>query len=407
MRTLYKFLRAGVVSALFVHVGFAQKENVGIGTTKPDQSAILDLSSTNKGLLMPRVTLQQRNGIQNPANGLIVYQTDVLSGFYFYDGKEWKSVGAETAQKSVADEFNWGLTGNAGTNPAINFIGTTDGQPLKFRVNNTPFGQWDPAQNGSISIGHSAGGNQSIRNIAIGASALSVATAPQGGNVALGYESLKVTSSGISNMGIGAWSLFKNTTGNFNTAIGAGALYSTVTGSNNTVIGTDAMLFGGAASEGNIVIGYQAAYNESGSNKLYISNSSTPTPLVYGDFTAKYLAIGEVGTSERAAATSGGYRLLVKGGMLTEKIKVAVAGTSDWADYVFEPEYKARMMSLEAVEKFTLDNKHLPNVPSSKEMVEQGLDVAKTSKIFMEKIEELTLHIIELNKRIKELEKKN
>jgi hypothetical protein len=96
----------------------------------------------------------------------------------------------------------------------------------------------------------------------------------------------------------------------------------------------------------------------------------------------------------------------VKGGILTEKVKVAlaVAGT-DWADYVFEPSYK--LMPLEDVESFTKENKHLPNVPSADEMVNSGLDVAQTSKMFMEKIEELTLYMIELNKEVKSLKAEN
>ena len=65
------------------------------------------------------------------------------------------------------------------------------------------------------------------------------------------------------------------------------------------------------------------------------------------------------------------------------------------------------MMSLEDVEKFTIENKHLPNVPSAATMVENGLDVGQTSKMLMEKIEELTLYIIDLNKKIKALEAKN
>jgi hypothetical protein len=65
------------------------------------------------------------------------------------------------------------------------------------------------------------------------------------------------------------------------------------------------------------------------------------------------------------------------------------------------------MMSLEEVEAFTIKNKHLPNVPSAEEMVKTGLDVSQTSKMFMEKIEELTLYMIEMNKEIKALKEEN
>ncbi len=62
---------------------------IGIGTTLPDPSSILDLSSTNKGLLVPRMTSTQRTNITSPATGLLVFQTDGIEGFYYYDGLDW------------------------------------------------------------------------------------------------------------------------------------------------------------------------------------------------------------------------------------------------------------------------------------------------------------------------------
>ncbi|MBK6979683.1 MAG: hypothetical protein IPH28_23475 [Cytophagaceae bacterium] len=81
-----------------------------------------------------------------------------------------------------------------------------------------------------------------------------------------------------------------------------------------------------------------------------------------------------------------------------------MATTTDWADYVFEPSY--RLMPLDQVEKFTITHKHLPNVPSALEMVEKGLDVSSTNKMLMEKIEELTLYVIQLNKELQLLKNK-
>jgi hypothetical protein len=92
-----------------------------------------------------------------------------------------------------------------------------------------------------------------------------------------------------------------------------------------------------------------------------------------------------------------GYKLYVKEGILTEKVKIALLYTSDWADYVFAPDYKLK--SLTEVEKYIQKNKHLPGVPSAEEMVSNGLDVVKTDAILMAKIEELTLYMIELQKQ--------
>lgn len=68
---------------------FAQ---TGIGTRNPDGSAQLEVSSTNKGFLPPRMTAAQRTAISSPATGLLVYQTDGTSGYYFFDGAIWSSL---------------------------------------------------------------------------------------------------------------------------------------------------------------------------------------------------------------------------------------------------------------------------------------------------------------------------
>ena len=432
-----------LIASLFVSVtALAQKDNVGIGTTKPDQSAALEISSSSKGLLTPRMSLQQRNAIQNPAQGLMVYQTDMLSGFYFYDGKEWKPMTSETNANSVTDAFNWGLTGNSGTNASTNFIGTTDNQPLIFKTNGTFSGIISPdLATGNFFLGFGSG-DQVINNalpskgsfnVGLGAYALrgSVGGSRSSGSVGIGYQALLNNGSsanatdGAENIAIGNFTMFQNTTGYQNVAVGAGALKTSTSGLRNMALGRGALEYftgsgtvaigfqagqgpvAGYSGFGNVFIGNQAGEGLTGTvdNKLFIANTNTMTPLVYGDFSAKYLAVGEVAAADRAAATSGGYRLLVKGGMITEKIKVAVAGSTDWADYVFEDNYK--MLSLENVEKFIKENKHLPNVPSTMEVLANGVDVAKTDAKLLEKIEELTLYMIELNKQVKELKLQN
>lgn len=108
-----------------------------------------------------------------------------------------------------------------------------------------------------------------------------------------------------------------------------------------------------------------------------------------------------IGSGANDIKTPDGYRLFVEEGILTEKVKVAVKTTANWADYVFANDYK--LMPLEEVEQFTKENKHLPNVPSAKEMVTDGLDVAAMDAKLLEKIEELTLYLIEQKKESGEL----
>ncbi len=417
---------------------YAQKDNVGIGTTKPEQSAILDVNSTNKGLLMPRMSLQQRNAIQSPAKGLIIYQTDMLSGFYFYDGSEWKSLGNNSSDKSVAGtDGDWTIIGNAGTNPTTNFIGTTDAS-LAFRAGNEPSGFIDiSATSQKTTFGYQAGKNVTTNyNTAFGFQALRGTVGGTGlGNLAFGNSTLSANNNGNDNVAVGGGALNKNTNGSGNLAFGGNAMSENLTGGYNIAIGSQALRNGASPSlniaigssalqfEGgsgniaigenaganntagfnNVFLGKSAGQNETGSDKLYIAGSNTTTPLVYGSFATDFLAIGGVDAAPaKRDNLSANYGLLVKKGILTEKIKVATMTSTDWADYVFDKDYKR--MSLEEVEAFVKENKHLPNVPTTEEMMSNGNDLIKTDAKLLEKIEELTLYIIELNKKIKNLE---
>lgn len=89
------------------------------------------------------------------------------------------------------------------------------------------------------------------------------------------------------------------------------------------------------------------------------------------------------------------------GGVFCSEITVQVA---PFPDYVFNADYE--LMTLQELEKYIAENKHLPNIPTAKEVEEQGLSLGDMQVKQMEKIEELTLYIIALEKRIKELESK-
>lgn len=102
--------------------------------------------------------------------------------------------------------------------------------------------------------------------------------------------------------------------------------------------------------------------------------------------------------------TPGTYLLYVQKGILTEKVKIAVATTADWSDYVFASDYKLK--TIEELEAFVKENKHLPNIPSAEEVVKEGIDMAKMDAKLLEKIEELSLYIIQLKKENVELVKR-
>ncbi|HOK15141.1 MAG TPA: hypothetical protein PK007_09520, partial [Candidatus Kapabacteria bacterium] len=92
-----------VVALLATNCLWSQPQNVGIGTTNPHSSALLDLDvsspsfTTKLGFLVPRMTLAERVAIPSPATGLLVFQTDAVAGFYYYTGTAWiRIVDAET-----------------------------------------------------------------------------------------------------------------------------------------------------------------------------------------------------------------------------------------------------------------------------------------------------------------------
>jgi hypothetical protein len=87
------------------------------------------------------------------------------------------------------------------------------------------------------------------------------------------------------------------------------------------------------------------------------------------------------------------------------RAKLVRVVTDVWADYVFKEGYK--LLTLPEVEKYIEEKKHLPNVPSEEDILRQGLNVGDMQKIQMEKIEEITLYLVQMKKEIIELKKEN
>ncbi len=113
---------------------------------------------------------------------------------------------------------------------------------------------------------------------------------------------------------------------------------------------------------------------------------------------------GQVVIGDAPKVSVGDYRLYVQTGILTEKLKVATVGGGQWSDFVFAEDYKLRTLS--EVENYISKNKHLPDVPSANEVEQNGYDITKMDATLLQKIEELTLHIIQQQKEIDELKSK-
>ncbi|WP_420571787.1 hypothetical protein [Kordia sp.] len=211
-------------------------------------------------------------------------------------------------------------------------------------------------------------------------------------NTSAGAYSAYYMQSGSRNSFLGTTAGFRNISGNDNLYMGFAAGYSNEK-SNNVMIGDGA----GSNNNGtrNVFIGHTAGANESGNDKLYIDNSNTATPLIYGDFSTKKVGINtnklinQLGSADLSA-----YSLYVKGGILTEEVHVQTG----WADYVFEKDY--HLLSIEKVADFIEKNGHLPNIPSAKAVETDGIELGDITKRQQEKIEEIMLYVIEIQKEI-------
>ncbi len=285
---------------------------VGIGTASPDPSAILDLTSSSKGFLIPRVT--NHSAIVSPAEGLIVYDLTTHS-HWFFQNSSWMSLSS-----TPPAENPWRISGNTG-NFLSSFIGTLDTVPIRFKVNNAPSGIID-YNKGNVAFGyrcyHSGLGTGNValganalenlttgfNSIALGQNALLINLVGRGNialgsntlsdlltgnaNISIGENSSQQLSSGEANTVIGTNALNGWTAGDYNVVLGENVLHNNLTGSNNVAIGSKAgyLNLGGS----NVFLGTNAGYNETGSNKLYIANSNTTTPLIWGDFANSILS---------------------------------------------------------------------------------------------------------------------
>jgi hypothetical protein len=380
---------------------------VGIGTTTPNASAMLDIASTNSGLLIPRVALTSTadvTTIASPVTSLLVYNTGFSpNGYYYWNGSIW-------VQLAIASNSNWLLTGNSGTSSATNFLGTLDDRDIVFRRFNIRSGYiGDPTYDGSF--------NSNNGNTSFGANSMlnpSVNFATQSGvrNTAFGVNVMPNLTSGRLNTGIGEFALFSNTTGITNTAIGSGSLYSNSTGNNNVAVGRNALTTSnsdnntaigfaalrqnvsgtnntalgfealrGVLGSGNVGLGYLAGRNETGSNKLYIENSNADAnnALIYGEFDTNIVRVnGTLQISNPSAAP--GYSLPNVRGTAGQFLQTNGAGITSWASPTMLP--YATTGTATGVYNITLDQ-YTVRVFGGVSEVRLPTAVGNTGKIFI------------------------
>jgi hypothetical protein len=290
-------------------------------------------------------------------------------------------------------------------------------------------------------------------------------------NTFMGLAAGAYNSSGSSNTYIGEHAATFNRIGDGNTVIGSGASYWNNSGGYNTILGYNAGHNNDTGSY-NVFLGNRAGYGETGSNKLYIANSDTDPPLIYGDFSTGNVGLGTTDPSRRLHIVGVGPRILIEASSGSPEVNFKNsddAGTETWAlykhgtaddlrfyqngdrvtiqnstgnvgigttdpgykldvngdinvsgsynvkkagvnyihpDYVFEEGYQ--LMPLDELKQYVRQHKSLPNVISAEQVKENdGFKMDELLIQMLEKIEEQTLYILELEERIARLEEES
>jgi hypothetical protein len=245
---------------------------VGIGTSSPAGSSQLDITSTTKGLLPPRMTTSQRDAISAPATGLQIYNTDNRAiETYTGTSGEWLTLGRGKA--GISNNTALGVrTLNSNTTGSGN---TANGYTALF-YNTT----------GSY---HTANGYQSLYSNTTGSN-----------NTATGYQSLYSNTTGSNNTATGLQSLYPNTTGYSNTANGHRTLYSNTTGYENSSLGIYALRHNTTGYKNTAIGGLSLYYNISGYGNDAFGYKALYANT-YGDYNSS------IGTQSLMANTTGNY----------------------------------------------------------------------------------------------------
>jgi hypothetical protein len=483
---------------------FSNAQNVGIGTNTPDASAMLDISSNSKGLLIPRLTTLQRTSIGSPTIGLTVFDSDTYS-FWVYRGDVmggWREMLIDLDKRWELNGSNIYNTnnGNVGigtnnpqeklsinaTNPNIQLLnaGTAKGF-VALSSNDMRLGTYFNNTTGKLVLSTRATDRMLIDEngqVGIGtinpSSALTLnGTNPsfqfRTGEVNKGYikvttddivfgtnatnvngdlvfqtadiEHMRLSSTG--NLGIGfsnpSAKLYINSTSLSNPAVRVLVNSSTkfmVAPNGGVVVGaydisppdnglkvagnsilTDSVTIGTETPAGTLTLNHASSFPsiviqkngvpigefigiQNARQDIKVNTRTNDGRAIMGAYGNPFGVVvhPDAQVSMITSTKATGYQLSVNGKIMCEDL--TMQNSSSWPDYVFEKDYNLK--SLAEVKSFIEANKHLPNVPSAKEMEKTGIRMTEITKKLIEKVEELTLYILQQQEQIDALKKK-
>lgn len=434
MKTLFTSILLFFAALSMAQINFEQSMSINSTGDTTHASAILDIQSANRGVLIPRMSSAQRNSITSPAAGLLVFDTDA-NILNYYNGTQWRQDKDESPLNELQNLSFSGSTlsissGNSVTIPTGKWLDGTSNS-IYYNAGNVGIGTAPNSANALDIEKSTTGTGLRLLNNYTGSGTktgidINMTNGGSGGKIGIKVTTIGGNASntyGIQSYAIAGTS-GNSHAGDFSVSGSGTALYGIAfdpTGKAAELKGEvdiDGETFLRNSSSSNHVVGIYPASAGSGDSTAImlaedndgsygmmlnydgVNNEFTITGKNLGGVTGPHFKMkrdnGDVAIGQEFAT---GYRLSVDGKIICEEVRVELQG--DWPDYVFADEYELR--SIEETAEFIEKNKHLPGIPSAAEVAENGITVGDMQKRMMEKIEELTLHMIEMNKENKEL----
>jgi hypothetical protein len=411
-----KISKKAFLGIVLIGLSFNILAQVGIGTSNPHVSAALEIQSTSKGFLFPRMTEVARDAISNIATGLTIYCTDCgTSGegvLQVYNASNWEDL----------NDFVSASTGGMFTEKVgIGTIGTTPIYALDVDANNKGSSTYSARFTNSATddniynivlftqgesdtaIGYLGTGGSGVLNAAFKKSFV-VGTKNNSPLVLNTNDTEQMRIDALGNVGIDT----PNPKSKLHISGGSADWNETIQGLSIGSIHLDpgnwtnnfgnAITFGASdySSGENAQAGIYVRSDSSYGTKMYFSTSNSYTE---GSKTAMSIDHnGKVGIG----TTNPNHKLEVIG---TIKANILKSNAYTWSDFVFESEYK--LPTLRDVENHIKEKGHLKDIPSASEVQKNGINLGEMDAKLLQKIEELTLYTIDQQKEIEELKKQN